>query len=123
MGASVLQLALCGPAPAPPLPTPAPPPPSARLLYTPPCTLLALLPPPPPLNPSAPPRQIDLGGGHVLEFVLAPNLHWPDTMFTYDHATSVMFTCDAFGLHYCSEAPFDNDVKAILPHYRRGGHR
>ncbi len=30
---------------------------------------------------------IDLGGGHVLEFVMAPNLHWPDTMFTYDHAT------------------------------------
>jgi flavorubredoxin len=28
---------------------------------------------------------------------MAPNLHWPDTMFSYDHATGVMFTCDAFG--------------------------
>ena len=48
------------------------------------------------------PLQIDLGGGHVLEFVMAPNLHWPDTMFTYDHATSTMYTCDAFGMHYCT---------------------
>ena len=22
-------------------------------------------------------EKIDLGGGHVLEFVMAPNLHWP----------------------------------------------
>ncbi len=47
--------------------------------------------------------KIDLGGGHVMEFVMAPNLHWPDTMFSFDHATNVMYTCDAFGLHYCSE--------------------
>jgi flavorubredoxin len=32
--------------------------------------------------------------------------------------TGVMFTCDAFGMHYCSEDPFDVDLKAILPHYR-----
>jgi hypothetical protein len=31
--------------------------------------------------------KIDLGSGHVLEFVMAPNLHWPDTMFSFDHAT------------------------------------
>lgn len=47
--------------------------------------------------------QVDLGGGHVIEFVMAPNLHWPDTMFSYDHATATVFTCDAFGMHYCSE--------------------
>ena len=47
--------------------------------------------------------QIDLGGGHVLDFVPAPNLHWPDTMFTYDHKTQLLYTCDAFGMHYCSE--------------------
>lgn len=39
-------------------------------------------------------------------------------MFTYDHATAVMYTCDAFGMHYCGEEPFDTDVKAIMPHYR-----
>jgi hypothetical protein len=31
--------------------------------------------------------QIDLGGGHEVEFVMAPNLHWPDTMFSFDHKT------------------------------------
>lgn len=62
--------------------------------------------------------KIDLGGGHVMEFVMAPNLHWPDTMFSYDHATGVMYTCDAFGMHYCSPEPFDVDVGTILPHYR-----
>jgi hypothetical protein len=30
----------------------------------------------------------------------------------------VMYTCDAFGLHYCTEDPFDTDVNAMLPHYR-----
>ncbi len=28
--------------------------------------------------------RLDLGNGHELEFVCAPNLHWPDTIFTYD---------------------------------------
>lgn len=24
-------------------------------------------------------------------------------MFTYDKGTGVLYTCDAFGMHYCSE--------------------
>jgi len=46
---------------------------------------------------SCPALQIDLGGGHVIEFVMAPNLHWPDTMFSFDHATNVMYTCEQPG--------------------------
>ena len=61
---------------------------------------------------------IDLGNGHVIEFVNAPNLHWPDTIFSYDRATGILFTCDAFGMHYCSETTFDEDLKAIEPDYR-----
>ena len=60
---------------------------------------------------------LDLGGGHVLEFLNAPNLHWPDTMFTYDRQTQVLYTCDAFGLHYCSDAVYDEDLKAIEPDF------
>lgn len=123
--------------------------------------------------------QIDLGGGHVMEFVMAPNLHWPDTMFSFDHATNVMYTCepgpqpggppgwlppvagrrlqppwletwgaalacvppagalrilqqrkpcplsapptagDAFGMHFCTEDPFDSELSPLEPHYRR----
>ena len=39
---------------------------------------------------------------------MAPNLHWPDTMFSFDHATGMLFTCDAFGLHYCTADPYDS---------------
>ena len=45
---------------------------------------------------------------------MAPNLHWPDTMFSFDHATNVMYTCDAFGLHYCSEVRFESGLRAQL---------
>jgi len=62
--------------------------------------------------------RLDLGKGHELEFVIAPNLHWPDTIFTYDHKTQILFTCDAFGLHYCSDSTFDDDLKAIEADYR-----
>lgn len=36
--------------------------------------------------------HVDLGRGHDIEFVMAPNLHWPDTMFSYDPATGAR-TC------------------------------
>ena len=57
--------------------------------------------------------RLDLGKGHELEFVIAPNLHWPDTMFSFDHFTQILFTCDAFGLHYCSESTFDENLQEI----------
>jgi flavorubredoxin/flavin reductase (DIM6/NTAB) family NADH-FMN oxidoreductase RutF len=61
---------------------------------------------------------LDLGNGHQLEFVSAPNLHWPDTIFTYDHKTQVLYTCDAFGMHFCSDAAYDEDLETISPDYR-----
>lgn len=57
--------------------------------------------------------RLDLGNGHELEFVSAPNLHWPDTIFTYDYKTQILYTCDAFGLHYCDEPTFDEDLELI----------
>jgi flavorubredoxin/flavin reductase (DIM6/NTAB) family NADH-FMN oxidoreductase RutF len=62
--------------------------------------------------------KIDLGNGHVLEFLNAPNLHWPDTILTFDHATQIIYTCDVFGMHYCSDSNFDDNLKAIEPDYR-----
>jgi len=62
--------------------------------------------------------EIDLGEGRTLKFIMAPNLHWPDTMFTFDTKSKLMYTCDAFGSHYCSDDPFDGDLKALMPHYR-----
>ena len=62
--------------------------------------------------------KLDLGKGHELEFVSAPNLHWPDTILTYDWGTEALFTCDVFGMHYCSDTLLDEDLKAISPDYR-----
>jgi flavorubredoxin/flavin reductase (DIM6/NTAB) family NADH-FMN oxidoreductase RutF len=57
--------------------------------------------------------RLDLGNGHEFEFVIAPNLHWPDTIFSFDHKTQILYTCDAFGMHYCSESTYDEDLAAI----------
>jgi flavorubredoxin/flavin reductase (DIM6/NTAB) family NADH-FMN oxidoreductase RutF len=61
---------------------------------------------------------LDLGNGHIIEFVSAPNLHWPDTIFSYDRGTQTLYTCDAFGMHYCSNATFDEDLGTIEHDYR-----
>ena len=58
------------------------------------------------------------GVQHRFEFLSAPNLHWPDTIFSYDHGTGTLYTCDAFGLHYCSDALYDIDPGAIAPDFR-----
>ena len=58
------------------------------------------------------------GVGHRISFLSAPNLHWPDTIFSFDHGTGILYTCDAFGLHYCSDDLFDVDPGAIAPDFR-----
>ena len=60
----------------------------------------------------------DSGVQHRFEFLSAPNLHWPDTIFSFDHGSGILYTCDAFGLHYCSEELFDSDPGAIAPDFR-----
>lgn len=40
---------------------------------------------------------LDLGRGHVLAFEEVPNVHWPETMVTWDAASGTLFSCDAFG--------------------------
>ncbi|MGL4772908.1 MAG: FprA family A-type flavoprotein [Clostridium sp.] len=45
-------------------------------------------------------EEINLGK-HTLQFISAPNLHWPDTMFTYVKEEKFLFTCDFTGCHYC----------------------
>ena len=36
-------------------------------------------------------------GEHILTFVFAPMVHWPEVMFTYDSTVKVLFSADAFG--------------------------
>ena len=40
--------------------------------------------------------QLELGS-HVLNFVAAPMVHWPEVMVTYDSKDKVLFSADGFG--------------------------
>jgi NADH oxidase (H2O-forming) len=50
---------------------------------------------------------LDLGN-RTLKFISAPNLHWPDTIYTWLVEERILFTCDSFGAHYCHEEMFDD---------------
>ncbi|MBQ6582717.1 MAG: FAD-dependent oxidoreductase, partial [Mogibacterium sp.] len=50
-------------------------------------------------------------GDKTLHFMPVPNLHWPDTMFTYVEEDKTLFTCDVFGAHYC---PPSGDVRRSM---------
>jgi len=54
-------------------------------------------------------HTLDLGNKH-LRFISAPNLHWPDTMYTYLEEDKLLFTCDSFGCHFADERMFDDEV-------------
>ena len=36
-------------------------------------------------------------GKHVLKFIMAPMVHWPEVMMTYDMTDKILFSADAFG--------------------------
>ncbi len=53
--------------------------------------------------------SLDLGN-RTLRFIGAPNLHWPDTIYTWLEEDRLLFTCDSFGAHFCDERMFDDLV-------------
>lgn len=36
-------------------------------------------------------------GSHELQFIMAPMVHWPEVMVTYDKTAKILFSADAFG--------------------------
>lgn len=55
-------------------------------------------------------------GRHTFTFVLAPMVHWPEVMFTFDTTDKILFSADAFGSFgalngniYADEVNFDRD--------------
>ncbi len=52
---------------------------------------------------------IDLGN-KTLRIIGAPNLHWPDSIYSYLEEDKLLFTCDSFGAHFCDEKMFDDEV-------------
>jgi flavorubredoxin len=54
-------------------------------------------------------ETLDLGNKTV-RFISAPNLHWPDTMYSYLEEDQYLFTCDSFGCHYAHPNMYDDQV-------------
>lgn len=54
-------------------------------------------------------EELDLGG-KTLKFIMAPFLHWPDSMFTWCESDKTLFSCDFFGAHYCEPYAMDSDI-------------
>ena len=46
-------------------------------------------------------------GKHILNFVFAPMVHWPEVMFTYDSTEKILFSADAFGKFGASDVEED----------------
>ncbi len=57
-------------------------------------------------------------GDRTLRFLLAPNLHWPDTMFTYLPEEQILFSCDAFGAHFCGDGLYKDQVEDFSYEFR-----
>ena len=60
---------------------------------------------------------LDLGG-KTLQFVEAPMLHWPETMFTYLKESKTLFPCDFFGSH-AAKGLYDDEVEDLLVYAQR----
>ena len=63
-------------------------------------------------------------GRHTLTFVMAPMVHWPEAMVTYDAATHTLFSADAFGTFgampgcvFADEVAFERDWMADARRY------
>ena len=55
-------------------------------------------------------------GAHTLQFIMAPMVHWPEAMVTYDDVDKVLFSADGFGSFgalngnvFADEVDFDRD--------------
>jgi flavorubredoxin len=56
-------------------------------------------------------------GNRTLTFMETRMLHWPDSMFAYLNEEQVLFSQDAFGMHYASLERFDDEVDPAILDY------
>ncbi len=53
---------------------------------------------------------LDLGG-KTLQFIFAPWVHWPETMFSHLREDKILFTCDFLGSHWATSDLFSDDER------------
>lgn len=52
-------------------------------------------------------------GQHTLKFIMAPMVHWPEVMLTYEESEKILFSADAFGKFgaLCREGEWTNEAR------------
>jgi len=95
--------------------------PNAKVIATPKCKnmLMDLL-----LIPESKFMTVDDGssislGDKTLEFIHAPWVHWPETMFTYLKEDKILFTCDFLGSHLATSDLFVTDEPVVYEAAKR----
>ncbi len=95
--------------------------PNAKVVATPKCKdmLMDLL-----LIPESKFITVDDGssislGDKTLEFIHAPWVHWPETMFTYLKEDKILFTCDFLGSHLATSDLFVTDELVVYEAAKR----
>ena len=58
-------------------------------------------------------------GEKTLEFIIAPWVHWPETMLTYLQEDQVLFPCDFFGSHYATSSLYVPDEGVVYESAKR----
>lgn len=68
-----------------------------------------------PKNPTLAVKEGDVLelGTHTLHFVMAPMVHWPEVMASYESAEKVLFSADAFGKFgaLCTDEPWTDEAR------------
>ncbi|UCG29130.1 MAG: FprA family A-type flavoprotein [candidate division WOR-3 bacterium] len=58
-------------------------------------------------------------GDRTLEFIIAPWVHWPETMLTYLREDKMLFPCDLFGAHLATSDLYANDRARVYESAKR----
>ena len=58
-------------------------------------------------------------GGKTLEFIIAPWVHWPETMLTYLKEDKILFPCDLFGSHLAISDLYAHDEARVYEAAKR----
>ena len=58
-------------------------------------------------------------GDKTVKFILAPWVHWPDTMFSYLKEDKMLFTCDFLGAHYTKNDLFADYMDELVEAAKR----
>lgn len=64
-------------------------------------------------------REVISLGNKTLEFIFAPWVHWPETMFTYLKEDKILFSCDLFGAHLATSQLYASQNSVALQEAKR----